>query len=52
MTTSKEQPNKDLDDLYKEKRKCPKCGLELEPVMMYVCPRTPCPVGLGSRTVL
>lgn len=28
--------------------KCPKCGLELHRMMMYCCPNTLCPTGLGS----
>jgi len=30
-----------------ENKKCPKCGLELQPVMGYCCPRVDCPTGLG-----
>lgn len=27
---------------------CPKCGLQLSPVMGYVCSQTDCPTGLGG----
>lgn len=29
-------------------KKCPKCGLELNQVMGYVCNNYPCPTGLGG----
>lgn len=28
-------------------KSCPSCGINLETVMMYCCPRTNCPTGLG-----
>lgn len=31
---------------------CGECGLNLRSVMMYVCTRTACPTGLGSRARL
>lgn len=36
----------------KPTRKCPACGIELGDVMMYSCPRNPCPAGLGSKSFL
>lgn len=30
------------------KNTCPKCHLQLEPVMHYTCTNHPCPVGLGG----
>lgn len=39
-----------VDD--KQISKCPRCGLKLFTAMMYYCPRSPCPSGLGSRGTL
>lgn len=30
--------------------KCPKCAIQLESVMMYVCHCQDCPTGLGDKT--
>lgn len=37
-------------DPYKDVKKatCPKCGLKLEDIMMYVCSNNGCPTGLGG----
>ena len=34
------------------KPRCPKCGLELDKIMMYYCTQTDCPTGLGSTSSL
>ena len=33
---------------YWESKKCPKCGINLDGPMGYVCPNNPCPTGLGG----
>lgn len=35
-----------------EGRKCPGCAIRLKGAMMYSCPRSPCPSGLGSNSTL
>lgn len=34
-------------DFYKRRRKCGACGMQLDTVMGYRCPRPDCPTGLG-----
>ena len=36
------------DDVIDALKRCTKCGLELRPVMGYVCSQPNCPTGLGS----
>lgn len=31
-------------------KKCPKCGINCEGTMGYVCQNSPCPMGMGSPT--
>lgn len=47
--TKQENP-KNPFPIWEEFKKCPKCQISLDGVMMYSCPNLDCPCGLGPTT--